>query len=45
MGRDREEIVRSARFQVDNNIYKKCVEGDLILLMLNTHPVVGHVSV
>jgi len=37
VGRDWEEIVTSGCFQVDNNIYKKFMEGDIILLMLNTH--------
>lgn len=37
VGRDWEEIVTSARLQVDNNIDKKCMEEDVILLMLNAH--------
>lgn len=41
MGRDWEEIVTSGCFQVDNNIYKKFMEGDVILLMLNTHTYAG----
>lgn len=40
-GRDREEILTLGCFQVNNNIFKGCMEGDVILLMLNTHTYTG----
>lgn len=36
-GGNREKITLSGCFQVDNNVDQKCVEGGMILLMLNTH--------